>query len=495
MSTSIKHAAIISYLTTVINIISALIVTPMIITSLGMDMYGLYTIVGGFILIISYMDLGIGNVTVRYIAKLKGDKNKLEVFKSNLLLLALIISTLILSMSILIYFNFSFIFGEQIKDIDVTLASKLFVLMAINFCLTIYINVFSGISYGFNHFFFPRLFKLLGVIIKFIIIASLILELQSIYLLVFSSTIVNIFMLISLAVYLNKNFHFSFDIKFKYLQIKYIKSIINFSFWLFIYSVVFGLIWELGKPISGIMLGVESAAIYGLAVMVSGYVSMFSTTVSSMYLPLAIKLGKIDSDDERVNRVNIYVGRVSLFVLLYLLFGFVLVGEEFFDIWLGQKYENLYEVTFLMIASFILPLSQHFSSHLLEAKGYVKFKAISITFYALIGFCYLILIAETNNIVIFAIIPMLMLQLNQITMMVIYKLHLDLDVILFAKKTYLWLLPFIITIAMAVFLLDVISVNGIEGLILKGTSYTAIYALLLFIYYKVRFLGWYSINE
>lgn len=492
---SIKISTVVSYITIALNITSAIVITPVIIQVLSLSIYGLYTVFGGLILLLSYLDLGIGNATTRFTVKYRHIDREFKDFIINVVFLCFIILLLITIIATFIYFRFDVIFFNKfIEGEQQAIAANLFYILAFNLCLAIINSVLLGFCNGFEHFLFPRKLKLINVVIRFLIIYFFIYEFKSIYLILFVDTLLSLILLLSMYFYLRKALFIKLSLDFKSVSFKSIKKILNFSFWLFVYSTLFTMIWEVGKILSGFMLGPEHAALYGLAVMLSGYVSFFSVTITSMYLPLAVKLIENKSHKSELEKTNIYIGRVSLIVFSYLIFGFILVGEEFITLWLGSGFSELYFLTMIMMLSLVFPLTQHFSSYLLEAKGYIKYKALSLLFFLLIGFVVLIYTYDSFGFYLFAIIPAISLQLFQLSQMFFYRIKLKISILNFITKTYLWFLPFLIMLALGVYFIDKITVDGLLGFFVKGIVFTILFSIVLSVYIRTKFLGWFDIN-
>ncbi|PKG73132.1 hypothetical protein CXF86_19190, partial [Shewanella sp. GutCb] len=110
---SIKLSAMVSYITIGFNILSAIVITPLIIEVLNLGVFGLYTMFGGLILALSYLDLGIGNATTRFTAKYRYNDDEFNKFTTNILFLCGIIVLIIITISTLIYINFDTIFIDK----------------------------------------------------------------------------------------------------------------------------------------------------------------------------------------------------------------------------------------------------------------------------------------------------------------------------------------------------------------------------------------------
>ena len=69
MGQSIKKATVISYITLVIGNIISLIYTPFMLSTLGSNEYGLFSLVNYIISYIYLLDMGMGNDVIWYISR------------------------------------------------------------------------------------------------------------------------------------------------------------------------------------------------------------------------------------------------------------------------------------------------------------------------------------------------------------------------------------------------------------------------------------------
>ena len=93
----IKYGALISYITLIINSVSSLIYLPWMVSIIGKNNYGLYTLANSFIGLF-LIDFGLSASVARFISKYnaEGNNEKVNVFVSTIERLYLIIDFCIL---------------------------------------------------------------------------------------------------------------------------------------------------------------------------------------------------------------------------------------------------------------------------------------------------------------------------------------------------------------------------------------------------------------
>ena len=73
----IKKGALLNYTTIIVTNVVGLILTPYIISKLGNDEFGLYTLIGSLVGYISILDFGLANTIVRFVAKYRAEKDQI----------------------------------------------------------------------------------------------------------------------------------------------------------------------------------------------------------------------------------------------------------------------------------------------------------------------------------------------------------------------------------------------------------------------------------
>ena len=121
----------------------------------------------------------------------------------------------------------------------------------------------------------------------------------------------------------------------------------------------------------------------------------FSTAINNVFLPRISMLAAQSDDMTELNKLFIKVGRIQLFVILYIYGGFLVLGEPFItQIWVGEEYKDAYLYTAIVMTSIIIPLSQNTGIFILQAKNKHAFRAVLYTVFAAIHLGVAIIMAK-----------------------------------------------------------------------------------------------------
>ena len=108
---------------------------------------------------------------------------------------------------------------------------------------------------------------------------------------------------------------------------------------------------------------------------------MLSTAISSVFLPKISQMVSSGVNNEILTDEMIKIGRLQGYIIFCMLFGFILFGQKFIEIWAGEEYQDAYYLTVIIMIPLAIPLVQNLGISILQAKNKYAFRSLS----ALIG--------------------------------------------------------------------------------------------------------------
>lgn len=372
----LKKGAILSYINILVTNIVGLLLTPFIVKSLGDSEYGLYILVGSFIAYFSLMDLGLNNTVIRFVAKYRTQKDKIgeENFLATIMLIYFAIALLIIALGIIMYFNLTNVYGESLSSSELHKAKIMFVILIFNIAVTIPGGAFVAISSGYERFVFPRMTILIKYIVRSLLLVLLLSLGGDAVSIVVLDTVVNVLFIAVNGVFVLRNL--KVKIRLHSLNKELLSEVFSYSIWIFVLAIIAQFQWQSGQLVLGALKGTTVVAIYAVGVMLGTYYGAFASAFSSLLLPKATKMLYNNSSHEEINNMFIRIGRITLMILLLILGGFILYGQQFVKLWLGETYLLSWKIALFIMIVITIPLSQSFANSILEASKKIKFKAI-----------------------------------------------------------------------------------------------------------------------
>ena len=259
------------------------------------------------------------------------------------------------------------------------------------------------------------------------------------------------------------------------------KTIISYSIWIFLGTIVDKANWSVDNFVLGAISGTIAVSIYSIAATLNTMFINLSTAISGVLLPKISKLVAKKASSDILTNEMIKVGRIQNYIIFLMCSGLVLFGKEFIIIWAGKGFENSYYVALLLIIPVCIPLIQNLGLSIMQAMNKFKFKSISTFIMAIINVIISIYFAKRWGAIGSALGTSISLIIcNGLLINIYYYKVIKLDVIKFWKSIISQLIPFIIPVVIIIIFMHFVEINGIFGLIIYGSIYTIMYCLVAY---------------
>ncbi|WP_132008304.1 oligosaccharide flippase family protein [Mesobacillus foraminis] len=478
----LKAGAVLSFLSIFVNVIIALLYTPILIRLLGQSEYGLYSLIGSIAGYLSIMDLGLGNAIVRYTARNRalGDKVIESKLNGMFLLLYTVIGLLTVVVGAVIFNSIDQIFGASLSTSELQKAKIMILVLIVNFALSFPLSVFGSIMQAYEKFIAVKIVTL----IRYIMLP--ILSLPFLYVgygsvsIVIITTIINISCLLFTVFYCFK--HLKIRFFFSKIDYRMLVEIIGYSFFIFLNVIVDQIYWNTDQFVLGIISGTATVAIYAVAMQFIKLYMMFSTSVSGVFLPKVSMMVANNSSNYELTNLTIKVGRVQYIIMALIVSGFVLFGRPFINLWAGSNFDDAYYIVLLVMIPLTIPLIQNVCISILQAKNLHGFRSIIMIVVAVIKVIISIPLAKYYSGVGAAIATMVPLIVGNIIIMnVYYQKKIGLNMLLFWRNILIISIPVLISLLFGYGIIYLLPDNSLLHLLYKILLFTIIYIVLIWL--------------
>lgn len=349
----------------------SLYTSRIILQTLGVDDFGLYNIIGGVIILFSFVSNSLRGATQRFISYELGKKDKAAVVQ-------------VMNMSLLCHILFSilfvilaetvglwFVFTQLNIPPDRILASK----WVYQFCILTFIaNIVQSPYYAaiiaHEKMTFYALISIIDVVLKLIIV--FILTVSPIDKLITYAFLLFIVSLIVLAV---SFMYCVYNIGLGMPHLQYNKSlfgsIFNYAGWSMVNSCAVVGAQQGGNILINIFSGIAANGAFGIANQVSSAVNMFVGNFQSAFNPQIVKAYSSGHHTEMFRLMN-RSASLSFYLLLIIAVPFFLESDFILRLWLGETPEYAVGFCQLMIAYFLVDAIQAPLWMLIGATGKMK---------------------------------------------------------------------------------------------------------------------------
>lgn len=414
----LKHSAIISYLSIILSIFAGLFYTPWMISQIGRDDFGLYSLVSVFI---SYflIDFGIGQVISTYVAKYRasGDFDSLRRIVGVCYKVFFSLTALISLILFIIYFFIDDIFASLTPDQSHKF--KIIYIISGFFSVGCFpLMPLNGLIIAFERLVVHKVLDLAQKLLSVVLIIICLLNGWGLYALVAANGFVSLGIGLYKLGYTKHNLHISFETHAT-LDKKLIKELIAFSSWVFIMGFAQRFIIGSGPTILGMASGASAIAIFSIAMTLEGYIWMFSNAVNGLFIPKVARYVEQGATSRQLTDRMITVGRFQLLIIGSLISGLIALGAPFVNLWVGPQFQLSYITSLLIIMPQIILVTQEIANTLLWVNNLVKYRCLAylsgtitnivlglllVKFYGVVGcgiaiFCSLAIVCTILNII------------------------------------------------------------------------------------------------
>lgn len=343
---------IIQYFRTIINIVLSLYSTRLVLNALGVEDYGIFTLVSGIISLLSFIINAMVVTTQRYISFYSGHDNLSElkqIFSTSLMLHIVLGLLTVVLVEISGIFLFDYYLNISPQKIGV--AKSIFHLSIFILFITFSSAPYRALLIAHENLVYISCIDIIDGILKlvFAIIISLI-SYDNLFIYVLMLSGLSVFNFLSFFIYdVNKYPECTLP-RIKYISVQFIKEISNFAWWT-IYSV--GCITGRTQGVSLVLnhyFGVISNAAYGLALQVNGAFLFLSNSLLNALNPQIMKQEGC-GNRERMLRLSEIESKFSFYLISMVAIPCIFELDSILHIWLGEIPQYAVYFCGFMIAS------------------------------------------------------------------------------------------------------------------------------------------------
>lgn len=478
----IKFGAILSYLIIGLNMIIGVLYTPILTSKLGQSEYGLYSLVSSIISYLTVLDFGFGNAIIIYTSKYiaNKEKEKEEKLHGMFFIIYCIIGIIAGIIGFILMLNVKTLFGATMTEPELEKAKILMIILTVNLVITFPLSIFSSIITAYEKFVFAKILNLIRIILNPIIMLILLnLGYKSVALVVLI-TILNIITLIANTTYCIKKLHIK--LKFGKLDKVLLKTIMAYSVWIFLNSIMDKINWSIDQFTLGITSGTVAVAIYSIAGQLSQMYLNFSTAISGVLLPKVAQMEAKNASDKEFSDIFIKTGRIQYIIMALIISGFILYGREFIDIiWVGSEYDSAYIMALFLMIPTTIPLIQNVGLNIIQAKNLYKYRVIVLFIFSILNLGISIVLAKFMGGIGAAIGTAVSITLGQILFMnYFYYKRVNIDIPEFWKQILRMTIPIIVSCLFGIGIKRIIPATSTILIIVNILTYTIIYFVLVY---------------
>ena len=379
----LKKGAIFSYLLILANSFYGLFFTPYLISALGDGQYGVYKIIASLAGSITILDLGIGSTVLRYVAyfNAKNEKKNLSNFCAMAFIQTAIISAVMVAACGIVYFCIDGLYSKSLTPDELRLAKNLFLIFIVMLVINNYEKVIFSMVAGCEHYSFANMTKLMSIILRVILLVFALMVYPNAEVILLSQIAATLVVMMAQWVHIKKKI--GLKIKYYFWDNSLFLQSFKYTALMFIQSLAVQLNGNLDNMVIGSIVGSAAVAVYSVGLQLYGMYEQFAMAFSDLMLPTVSKQIADGASERELEDTVIKVGRLEFMALGAALCGFIVIGREFIELWLGKGYTFAWTVGLILMIPTTVPLIQNVSLSILRAKNKMGFRTAAVCFMAL----------------------------------------------------------------------------------------------------------------
>lgn len=476
----LKTGAALSYVLLGLNTIIGLLYTPFLLRMLGKSEYGLYSLAASVIAYLTVLDLGFGNAIVRYTAKFRAEGKREEQYEmfGMFFLLYLGISAIAFIVAMALVWKVDAIFDANMTVGEVSRMRIILLLMAFNLAFTFPMSIWGSIITAYEDFVFQKLVNIARTILNPVVMIVLLYFGYKAIALVVVTTLFNVLTLNVNHLYCKRKLHVK--LYFRKFRLGFLKEVSIYSFWIFLNAIMDRIYWSSGQFILGIYQGTASVAVYAVAIQLKDMYFMFSTAISSVFLPRVTSMVTKGASEKEISDLFIRTGRIQYLIMAFILVSFILFGQSFISLWAGPSYLEAYKIALLFFVPVTVPLIQNLGVTILMARNQMKFRCVSYVIIAIGSLFLSVPLAKMYGGIGCAIATAFALTFGQVIVMnIYYKRVIYLDIPRFWREIGKMSLTPVILGLLGYFILSQIEIDSIITFLLSALIFSLIYLVTI----------------
>lgn len=325
----------IGYFSVILNIVSGLLLTPVIIKFYGESGHGIYTL-SLTLINVFLIDFGLSNAASIFLSKYRAAndeqniKKTLTIVYKSYLILDCVLAVLFFGL----YFLVPYLYQGLSPD-EVGTFQNCLIIVSLSSLLSFPCTIFDGVINAYERFAFLKIMNVINRLLFVIFALVSIFAKLNLCFLVLSNCLSGLICHGIRYLYIRFKLGVVADFHIK-ISRSDIKVFLAFSAWSALIAIAARVPFNFVPNILGFVASSAEASHFGVCSTIEGFSYSLSTVCSSFFLPILADLkAKQEDYHEKFGRIANLLGKIQFFVIGLIVVGFAVVGKDFLVMWMG----------------------------------------------------------------------------------------------------------------------------------------------------------------
>lgn len=468
-----------SYAYSITQVVVNLIYVPVLLSGIGQAEYGLYQTIGSIIAYLSVVSSTFSAGAARYYTKfyVLGDEDGMANTLGILKRLYRIADALIIIFTIVCGVTVCIVYRSSFSAWEIQESCMMLAVLAANLMISLSNTIPIASITAHEEFAFLKISQLTVLVLQPALVVALIQSFPCALTITVAQFICNVLCYVLQYVFARRRLNM--DTRPRVFDKELAKRLITFSGTIVLALVADQIFWRSDQLILSYMYGTSATAIYAVGSQVVNTYLPLGVAASSVFLPRVSELWLKNRDLDGLSRLFVKVSRITLYPLLAVLLGFIVLGQDFIRLWAGESYGEAWWVCVLELVPFTIDVSQNIGLTILQVMNCYGFRAKMYFVAAMINIGFTVCLAGTMGITGAALASGLaMLVSSGLILNWYYQRRIGLDMMMWWRSTLREIAPMIVLCVVAWFAWQSFSGCGwgvlIAGVIAWAVAFTVV---------------------
>jgi O-antigen/teichoic acid export membrane protein len=351
----------------------SLILTPLIIHSLGDKMYGLWVVVGTFIGYYGLMDLGLDLAIARFISRAIGIKDYSE--SNRVINTALFIFSILGFIILLVSIVIAYIMPYLIKNITETeVFTRVVLILGLNIAIGFPLRVFAGVLTSNIRYDLNTIIEFAKLTVRTTLIIFFLKHGYGLVALAVITASIDIGGYLA-RYFIVMNIYKYITLSKQYISKAIMKSLFSYSAYVFITRLANQLRFNMDNLVIITFLGLSPITMYSISSRLVMSVIDFVTSTVGVLMPVFSQYEASNRNDLLTEKF-LFTTKISSYLSILLGGVLIIFGKVFIERWVGIEYIFSYKILVILLVGIIFNLMQTPSVQLLYGISKHKFLTI-----------------------------------------------------------------------------------------------------------------------
>lgn len=364
-----KIGIVVSYLSTIVNLVSGVLLSVLLLRWLGATEYGLYQTVSSFAQYLILLEFGTGTVMLRNLSRRIAQKDNLMIERdaSTIWLLTLFLCVVILLVGFGFYRAMGGIYRSSLTPEQIEYGRFILLFVIFNLVFSFLAQTLRGTLLAFERYRLVSTVRLARTIIRTFCILIVIWETRKVVMIGIIDMCISFVVLVLYRIECSRNLHLKLRPKSYDPQI--LKASLPLCFAILLQAVITQANSNVDKFLIGVFLSPETVSLYSISLFVFSVFSSLTTIPVTMYAPQVQQAVARGESRSQLLDLMVPPNRLILLVGGTIFFGFIVAGKQFLTIAYGAEYVQAWSIAVLLLAPSLIIITTEILINILDAEN------------------------------------------------------------------------------------------------------------------------------